>query len=209
MRRSRELLGVVLALCVLLSGCAWMFQDHEPQPYIPNHEPRCTTSPGWWMVDGVSVPFDVGFAIAERNDSAVLAINLAGLVIDVASMVTGIVWASACRDARAQYDARPGQLPQPVYVVRPRDAASSGHGWFCASSPNGVGLCTRDLGSCATARDAAASAGGEPGACRLAKTAWCFDLAAGGVRCFPSQDGCTSTIARAGADAMGECEERR
>lgn len=208
MRRSCRLPGAVLALCAI-PGCVWVFQNHEPQPYTPNHEPDCTTTPVWWLLDGVSVSIDAGIAIAQRDDETMLLIGAAGIVLDLAGMVTGIVWAKECQAAHREYAARPDPgPPRPPYVVRRRAAGRTGHGWFCVGSPSSAGFCTRDPDTCAIARDAATESASDLGACRLTKTAWCFDLATGDVRCFPSQDGCTSTIARAGGTA-GECQERR
>lgn len=212
MKRSRCLLGVAAALYGSLSGCVWLFQEHESQPYVPNHEPRCTTSPGWWVLDGIGVPFDAALVVTKHDDGASLAIGLTSLAIDLTAAVTGIVWAGQCSDAREEYDAR----PTPAEIVRDPDreaapAERRTRGWFCASSETtaGAGLCARDRQACEQAREAAAVAAPDLEPCEPVEAAWCFLLADGRRRCTVSEDACKEKQAHTTATVRIECEERR
>lgn len=142
------------AIAMVMTGCAWTFQEHEPQPYVVDHEPRCTTTPGWWLIDGISVGGDVALAIGSRDNGALLGVGLTSAAIDLAAMATGTIWASECRDARRAYDERPEQLGE---RPRPRPAP---RGW-CFDVGGGEFACYRTQEACAAEIDRAVVARGE------------------------------------------------
>lgn len=106
-RRSRSVLRPLAALMLcLVSSCAWSFQEHEPV-YVPTHAPRCTTVPGWWLLDLAIAATEVGGAIAadhEGQSNAVVALALVPAVFHLFSFASGRSWVGACEKARRDYD---------------------------------------------------------------------------------------------------------
>ena len=89
-------------------GCAWIFQDHLSGAYTPDPSLPCTTSPAWWIADGVLALADAAATILDasvahrtEDDNAALAVAGIGVAAHAASAVTGALWASTCRTARA------------------------------------------------------------------------------------------------------------
>jgi hypothetical protein len=111
-RRSRSVLRPLAALMLcLVSSCAWSFQDHEPA-YVTTHAPRCTTVPGWWLLDLAMAASEVGGAIAADHggqSNAVVALALVPVVFHLFSFANGRSWAGDCEKARRDYDY--AQLP--------------------------------------------------------------------------------------------------
>jgi hypothetical protein len=152
----------VLAL-LALSGCAAMFQDHEPS-YRLDHEPRCSTSAGWRVVDAGGAVLGGLTAIKYAQDDPVnyTVVGVATLlaVVHAISAVSGVGWAGECEDARRDYDRQRGE-PRMSRAVLPEGV----HGW-CYGAPSGP-RCFRSEEACAKATweaDAVTSACAEQGA---------------------------------------------
>jgi len=176
---SRPVLRTASALTLcLLSSCAWSFQAHEPGAYAPTHEPRCTTVPGWRLLDLVTAASDVGAAITadlEGQGPVVVGLALVPVVFHLFSWSSGRTWAADCERARRDYDY--AQLPD--VSARP------------APSPE------------TTRRSSPAPSPAPP----PPRHGWCFDTGGGEAACFDTRAACQSGLEDAKA-ARGECQEQ-
>lgn len=117
---------VALSL-VLLSGCSWLFQEHLASDRRKTDEPRCSTTPGWWLLDALLgagnglIAIDAASANPKPdNANAVLAGALVGLVIHTASGISGERWAAECHDAQRAWDRGERGPVAPVDVTAPK-----------------------------------------------------------------------------------------
>lgn len=224
MKRSRRLLGAVLALCAL-AGCSLGLQQ-VPKGWDGTTEPECDD--GWGPVIGDAliggVGLGVGWAASGSKDKNADVFAIGGFAIGLVFGIAGAIGEERVRDCKtAQTAWRVGgsighgaadatmrtqraievrQAPEPEAPITPR-------GWFCATSEGG-GICARERRACERERSSVAAAVMDFTPCTLVETAWCFAVVGGrDARCFPSEEDCGNAIARAGGDAAGECEERR
>src|SRR5262249_21154994 len=80
--------------------------------YNRSHEPRCSTSPGWVVVDALVGGSDLavaGVILAKgvNNNEAAAGILVSSLIEGLvfgASAATGVHWISDCNQARREYD---------------------------------------------------------------------------------------------------------
>lgn len=215
-----KIMGLAVGATVL-SGCITQVR-RVPKNWDHASDPGCTESYGPVVGDAAIALVGGGGAllvadqIKDRDTAATVAVS--GLALGAIFAILAAVsyddietcvrvneeWRVARATARREAAQRPKQ-PDPVAA-----AASPPRGFFCASSPSvpGAGLRARERSACEQARDAAAAAVPDLGACVLVETAWCFALEHGaGDRCAATQAGCAEQLGRAGA--TGECEERR
>jgi len=215
---------IVVAALSLCSSCAWLFQDKLPREYSGNSEPVCSTSNGWATVDGVWAVLNGASAIAVASDDTVpsedatayVVGGVIGVVVHVASAVSGGKWASECREARVAFEDRERQQavadvqraslvqPQPAVTPQPAQAPSAPalvpRGFYCASSASvAVSFCVRDKAECERTREVSLGAVPDLDACTLVETAWCF-----GSRCAATEKSCTEQSERANGLACAE-----
>lgn len=217
---QRGWVGVLVA--VQLGGCAWMFQDHltdGDRHYRGRSEPRCSTTAGWGIVDGVFASVNAISALVAVSDEttpyreAYIVSGIGWTVLHLASAVTASGWASDCRRSIAEYNAagdeedqpaparrarRPEPEPEPVREPpSPRPVAppprTAPRGFFCAASTStpSAAFCTRIKSDCLRAREVALRVVADLSECALTETAYCFDAGGGEEdRCAPSADAC-------------------
>ena len=108
------------ATLLLVNSCSWIFMEHVSSDYDGRSEPRCTATRGWALLDGVGLLVDllaIGFEASQQNPSGgQIALNAADGGFALASMLTGLHWASTCDDARELFDsdaAAPGEYVPP------------------------------------------------------------------------------------------------
>lgn len=168
---------MALTLC-LLSSCAWSFQEHESRAYTPTHEPRCTTVPGWWLLDLAMAVSDVGAAIAANHEGqgdAVVTLALTPVLFHLYSLKSGRAWAADCEKARRDYD--DARLPD---------------------------LSSRPAPPPETTRRSPPAPPAPPPPTRHG---WCFDTGGGDATCFDTREACQAGLEHAEA-ARGECQEQ-
>lgn len=176
------LVSVTLSLS---GGCAWLFQDSLPSDYEQGRrEPRCSTSAGWQVLDGIFAIGNGITAVAEiaapnrtDADNALMVTSVAWTVIHLASLRAGRRWAEECEAAQRSYDTAPPERPSRREVPRETESAMPVesepadrpapparkvvHGAkpvFCAVEVNDAdrGMCFLELSACADARAKAA-----------------------------------------------------
>lgn len=108
--------GLALATALVMSsGCSWVFQERLPSNYKPKYQPRCSTSKGLVVLDGVFAVLNGLTVVAElanpartTQDDALLLGGAIWTVVHMASGVSGSRWADHCRDAQDAWDADDG-----------------------------------------------------------------------------------------------------
>lgn len=207
MRGGWQALGVVLALCS--TGCAMVFMDRLPENYdVRASEPHCSTNMGFVVWDGAialldlaSLPLLVGSdsELSQTNETLLLAAVVGESLLHTFSAVVGTGWANECaaaRQQRAAYSrAVPFRVPERKTLRQRRRAAATQRGFYCAAQ------------SCAKERDACEYfriATGDPTACTLMESAFCFAIHDLGV-CAPTIEACQRQRAAAGSAAESEC----
>ncbi len=211
--------SIAMLVALALPGCAFLFQEHVSSEYAYHSEPRCTTSPGWYVLDGLMAAGDAAILFVDDRSAktlgpAVFATALVSGLIHFGSMVHGYRWADECDGARREYDLRYAP-PQPGNRI------SSGHlpvvhvGFFCASSPTAAtaSMCKRNESTCEHDRAAALTATPDIGACELADVAYCFDVG-DAIRCSGTTAACAAQRDEAAAMAsdsttIGACAKAR
>lgn len=214
------------------AGCAVLFQEHLPDDHTPAQEPRCSTSPGWYLWDALIAAGDAALIldadqVAPGNTQQLVTVAALSGIAHGISAIRGISWRSDCEEARAAWDARPREVP----VVRHRMPAGM-HGW-CFDAVKGP-RCFRSAAACSQAyrrSDAALTACEEHGAptggfrccgatcargadgddCVDAEIVWCFEPELGrGAQCLVSSDACEAARATVVDRAtIGACVEAR
>lgn len=240
MRCSRVV--VLFVVVSQLAGCAWLFQDKLAggyDGYRGRSEPRCSTSNGWAVVDGVFAGLSVVSAIAASGDETdpnagvYVVSGIAWAIIHGASALSGTRWASDCQRAYADWNADDApsandeaerrrlarelareQQREPAAAPPPeptREAAPLLRGFFCSGSPAApaAGLCTRQKVDCQSARAIAIGAVADLTECALVETAFCFDAGSGS-----DEERCAPSEVACGAQRAtvsdgGECVETR
>jgi hypothetical protein len=163
----------------LLSSCAWAFQEREPGAYTPTHEPRCTTVPGWRLLDLGMAVLDVGSAIAadhEGQSKVVVGLAVVPVLFHLSSWMRGRAWAADCERARRDYDYE--RLPD--IASRPAPPPES------------------------TQRPPQPQAAPPPPPPRHG---WCFDIGGGEVVCYDTRESCQAELEHAEA-AHGDCQQQ-
>lgn len=120
-----KLIGVLVSVSLICtSGCAWIFQEHLPSDYeVGRHEPRCTTTIGWQVLDGVFGALNAVAVVGELEnntrtdqDDAVLLFGIGWVAIHTASLISGGRWAHECERAQREWD---GSEAEPHAHSRP------------------------------------------------------------------------------------------
>lgn len=108
-----RLTGLVMGVVLVLSGCAWLFQEHLPSGYEGHGgrtEPDCSSTSGWGFVDGVVAVSSVAGVIFaatnadQENQALYIGSNVGTLVLSAASAITGVGWSSDCRRAKSNWE---------------------------------------------------------------------------------------------------------
>lgn len=168
----------VLTLC-LLSSCALAFQEHESGGYTPHHEPRCTTVPGWRLLDLGMTALEAGSAITADRDGqskVVVGLALVPILFHIGSWASGRAWAADCERARRNYDderlpeisSRPAPPPETTQRPPPQPQEAppqSRHGW-------------------------------------------CFDAGGGAVTCYDTRETCQAELEERAPAVHGDCQEQ-
>lgn len=200
-------------LCLGLTGCSWIFQQHLPSEYAGHSEPFCTDSKAWPTIDLVFMGLNaVGAVLAATGEgpatgTAYVIGDAAFAVVHLASSMTGNRWARECRQARRDYyeggptmgdEARLREFKkQHAADIRTEQPATpQPRGFFCASSSANAAasFCVRDKPQCEAIRENTAPTVADLAPCTLTEIAWCA-----GHRCAPSADVCAQ---RTGAECV-------
>ncbi len=143
-----------------LSGCAFLFQEHVQSPHAGSSEPRCTTSPGWYLWDGLIAVGDGGLLLLNDrqgnpliNGPTAAAVIVSGIV-HFGSMIRGYEWAAECEQARADYDRQRTAAPVALPIV------TEGQSRWCFRASHDA-LCFRSPAACTKMRRQTKSARGE------------------------------------------------
>lgn len=202
-------LALVLVMC---SGCALLFQERLSDHYDPGREPRCSTTPGWYLWDGLIAVSEAAVLAADANGNVHLTsqeqlVAAAVGVVHLVSAVRGYGWVGDCEAAREAYDRGPqmtAQTSRRLGVTTPDPV-----GWLCmdsAATP-AAGQCARLEAACVDTRALRIARAPDLTPCAPAEVAWCFRTGDGRLRCSPRRDACDAQLAAAGVD--GACEETR
>lgn len=217
-RPMRIAVGV---LCLGLSGCSFLFQNHLPSEYSGQSEPFCSDSKALPVLDLLFMTSNALTALnvaslGVSDTGAAVAIGVGAAVAYGASAITGFHWAGECRDARQAYyyenqssgddEARLRAFKQQhaadIAVEKPAPAPApvptpdvQPRGFFCAESAlnHTAGFCLREKSACESARNAAVTAVPDLDECKLVESAWCF-----GDRCAPTEEACDAQRVNAG-----------
>lgn len=211
----------------MLSGCAWVFQEHLPSGYRKTERPHCSTGKGLATLDGVFAALNGIVAIGElanpqrtEDDSVLLASAVIWTVVHTASAVSGNGWANECREAQDNWDEEPTpplrartDIEDERVVAPARPVRAAPRGFYCATSSSQpmVGMCSHSKQTCLATANALRAAVADLDRCELTENAFCFDAGSGNPeeRCAPTAEACTSQHDSAIADgaAVGPCVE--
>jgi hypothetical protein len=215
MLRRMVVTAVMLAGMTGATGCSWLFQDRLRggfNNYTGQSEPRCSTSKGWPVVDGLfgglHVLSTVLVATSEEpveNRDAILLGNVLWAVVHTASAITGASWASDCQRAYDEWDAiepegaqrraqEQARLALLELAGKSQNNPQQARAFWCAAS---TGDCVVDRAACAENE------------CSRQETAWCASDK-GGFVCSKTRGGCLAArFTRRRSRTLGECVEHR
>jgi hypothetical protein len=187
------------------AGCAALFQEHLSSEYAGTNEPRCSTSKGWYLWDGLIVAGDAAILLADGNtipnSNEVIGVAVLSGVVHFFSMIAGSKWASECEAARHAYDENTRALmaaPPPVRRrLRSVPASVASGAFFCASSPTVVSasICAHGEAACEQARNAALGGVADLAECAPTEIVFCFQPELGSerrARCAASLAACAA-----------------
>jgi len=197
----------LLAVMTSATGCAWLFQDRLHRESLSESQPRCSTSNGWAVSDGVIAALNVaGVAVTAfedtlENRSVVITSGIISAIIHSASAVTGVSWARECRQAYEDWNASGAGLSMDAGQERRqgglelagnrRNDPRRARAFWCAED----GDCVVDQTTCGDG-------------CTRREAAWCSD-SPGGFVCRMTRDGCLAVRYSRRDQNMGECVEWR
>jgi hypothetical protein len=114
---------ILFTAALTSSGCSWLFQDRLSGTYTGRSEPRCTTSGGWAVADGLLATVGVAGALVigtsddypEDVKNTYILGGILDLVIHGGSAISGGLWAAECERAYAKWNSA-GMVEDPDAV---------------------------------------------------------------------------------------------
>jgi hypothetical protein len=202
---------VVMLVGLTSSGCSWWLQSRLPGGLdgyqVSAEPPRCSTSKGWPVLDGVFAGLQlVSLAVVAtdtepiENRNAVIIGNIAWAIVHTASALTGARGVDECRQAYDEWAAvNSGGRDQErrrlalELAGNPWNDPRRARAFWCAA---GSGDCVVDETACIE------------GSCSRSETAWCA-VGKRGFVCQKTVAGCSAVRYGRRAWNLTECVERR
>jgi hypothetical protein len=187
---------IAAVLVVCLTGCSFLFVEKLPGNYDRSTPPRCTTSKGAVVLDGVFLTLNTiqviaAIKIEEDTGQDMSAYVIGGLVEGLIFGISGLAgesWVDNCRKEVANYDASTAQRE----IERAPTPRRDDRGFYCTTSPvdTAIGACNREMQMCERSQQRLVDAGHDVGPCVPATGAMCFAVLMSGKR----QIGCAPTV---------------